>query len=126
MTCTLRLEPAGPGLHEFTAELQDAVLKKVDADLVRDGILAQAGSDAVGPKLAAELNFERTFCLPTQGIVVKGCLDHCSTCEESREKSIALDLERKALENKLLAKQIDLLEKSQQYRCCPVGEAEPL
>ena len=108
------------------AELQDAVLKKVDADLVRDGILAQAGSDAVGPKLAAELNFERTFCLPTQGIVVKGCLDSCSTCEDSREKSIALDLERKALENKLLAKQIDLLEKSQQYRCCPVGEAEPV
>ncbi|MCU0904837.1 MAG: hypothetical protein MUE83_13325 [Tabrizicola sp.] len=107
------------------ADVQDAVLKKVDAELVRDGILAQAGSDAVGAKLAAELNFERTFCLPTQGIVVKGCLDRCSTCEDSREKSIALDLERKALENKLLAKQIDLLEKSQQYRCCPVGEAEP-
>ncbi|KAF0116722.1 MAG: hypothetical protein FD150_234 [Rhodobacteraceae bacterium] len=108
------------------AETQDAVMKKVDTELVRDGILAQVGSDAVGAKLAAELNFERTFCLPTQGIVVKGCLDRCSTCEESREKSIALDLERKALENKLLAKQIDLLEKSQQYRCCPVGEAEPM
>lgn len=107
------------------AELHDAVLKKVDTELVRDGILAQAGSDAVGAKLAAELSFERTFCLPTQGIVVKGCLDVCSTCEDSREKSIALDLERKALENKLLAKQIDLLEKSQQYRCCPVDEAEP-
>jgi hypothetical protein len=108
------------------AEMQDAILKKVDADLVKDGVLAQAGSDAVGARLAAELNFERTFCLPTQGIVVKGCLDRCSTCEDSREKSIALDLERKALENKLLAKQIDLLEKSQEYRCCPVGEAEPV
>ncbi|MCU0905702.1 MAG: hypothetical protein MUE83_17815 [Tabrizicola sp.] len=108
------------------AEMQDAILKKVDADLVKDGVLAQAGSDAVGARLSAELNFERTFCLPTQGIVVKGCLDSCSTCEDSREKSIALDLERKALENKLLAKQIDLLEKSQEYRCCPVGEAEPV
>ncbi len=108
------------------AEVQDAMLKKVDAELVRDGVLAQVGSDAVGAKLAAELNFERTFCLPTQGIVVKGCLDRCSTCEDSREKSITLDLERKALENKLLARQIDLLEKSQQYRCCPVGEAEPV
>lgn len=106
-------------------DLQDAVLKKVDAELVKEGVLAQVGSNAVGPKLAAELNFERTFCLPTQGIVVKGCLDRCSTCEDSREKSILLDLERKALENKMLAKQIDLLEKSQQYRCCPVDEAEP-
>ena len=106
-------------------ETQDAVMKKVDAELVKEGVLAQVGSNAVGAKLAAELNFERTFCLPTQGIVVKGCLDKCSTCEDSREKSIALDLERKALENKLLAKQIDLLEKSHEYRCCPVGEEEP-
>lgn len=107
-------------------DVQEAALKKVDADLVKEGILAQAGSDAVGAKLAAELNFERTFCLPTQGIVVKGCLDKCNTCEDARQKSIALDLERKALENKLLARQIELLDKSQEYRCCPVGEAEPV
>lgn len=104
--------------------VQDKVLKQVDDDLVREGILARAGSDEVGAKLAAELNFERTYCLPTQGIVVKGCLDRCNTCEESRQKSIALDLVRKDLENQLLAKQIALLEKSQEYRCCP-GEAEP-
>lgn len=110
----------------LSVEAQDAVLKKVDAELVKEGVLAQVGSDAVGAKLAAELNFERTFCLPTQGIVVKGCLDKCSTCEDSREKSISLDLERKALENKLLARKIELLEKSQEYRCCPVGEAEPV
>lgn len=109
----------------LSIEAQDAALRKLDAELVKEGILAQAGSDAVGAKLAAELNFERTFCLPTQGIVVKGCLDRCNTCEDSREKSIALDLERKALENKLLARQIELLDKSQEYRCCPMGEAEP-
>lgn len=106
------------------AATQDEVLKKVDADLVRDGILERAGSDAVGAKLAAELNFERTFCLPTQGIVVKGCLDKCNTCEEARQTSIKLDLERKALENKLLERQIALLDKAQEYRCCPVGEEE--
>jgi hypothetical protein len=108
------------------AEVQDAALRKVDAELVKDGVLAQAGSNDVGAKLAAELNFERTFCLPTQGVVVKGCLDKCSTCEDSREKSIALDLERKALEIKLLARQIELLDQSQEYRCCPVGAAEPV
>jgi hypothetical protein len=37
-------------------------------------------------------------------------------------------LERKELENKLLQRQIELLDKSQEYRCCPAGtvvEAEP-
>lgn len=105
-------------------DTQDAILKKVDTELVKEGILERAGSDAVGARLAAELNFERTFCLPTQGIVVKGCLDKCNTCEESLRKSIELDLVRKDLENQLLAKQIQLLEKSQEYRCCPVGESE--
>ena len=28
------------------------------------------------------------------------------------------------LQNKLLAKQIELLEKSQEYRCCPAGESD--
>ena len=37
-----------------------------------------------------------------------------------------MDLEatRKDLENQLLKKQIDLLEKSQEYRCCPSEEEE--
>lgn len=108
----------------LTAQAHDQALKKVDDELVKEGILAKAGSDAVGAKLAAELEFERVYCLPTQGIVVKGCLDACNVCEDSRVKSIELDLVRKDLENKLLAKQITLLEKSQEYRCCPVGEAE--
>ncbi|OYX43348.1 MAG: hypothetical protein B7Z02_09375 [Rhodobacterales bacterium 32-67-9] len=112
-------------VQPIPADVQDKVLKKVDDDLVKEGILAKAGSDEVGAKLAAELNFERTYCLPTQGIVVKGCLDKCNTCEEERQKAIGLDLVHKDLMNQLLAKQIQLLEKSQEYRCCPVGEAEP-
>ncbi|SLN39768.1 hypothetical protein PEL8287_01957 [Roseovarius litorisediminis] len=110
-------KPLPPDVH-------DKVLKKVDDDLVKEGILAQAGSDKVGTRLAAELEFVRTYCLPTQGVLVKGCLDSCNVCEDSRQKSIELDLVRKALENKLLEKQIALLEKRQEYRCCPVGEAE--
>ena len=105
---------------------QDEVLKKVDEELVKEGVLAKVGSNEVGAKLAAELGFERTYCLPTQGVVVKGCIDPCNVCEETRQKSIELDLVRKDLKNKLLQKQISLLEKSQEYRCCPVGEAEPV
>ena len=104
-------------------DVQDAALKKIDADLVKEGVLEKAGSDAVGARLAAELSFERTFCLPTQGVVVKGCIDPCNVCEEERQKAMALDLVRKDLENKLLARQIELLDKAQEYRCCPVGEA---
>ena len=98
-------------------------LRAVDEDLVKAGVIDKVGGN-VSPKLQAELSWERVTCLPTQAIVVKGCLDRCNTCEESRQKSIELDLVRKDLENQLLAKQIELLEKSQEYRCCPVGEAE--
>ena len=55
---------------------------------------------------------------------MKGCLDPCDTCEDTRKKSIELDLVRKDLQNKLLEKQIELLEKSQEYRCCPCDCAE--
>lgn len=111
-------------VQPVSAEVHDRVLKKVDEDLVREGVLARAGSDEVGAKLAAELSFERTYCLPTQAIVIKGCIDACNVCEDARQKSIALDLVRKDLENRLLEKQIALLEKSQQYRCCPEGHEE--
>ncbi len=106
-------------------ETQDKVLRQVDEQLVKEGVLAKVGSNEIGAKLAAELSFERTYCLPTQGIVVKGCLDPCNVCEDARQDSLQLDLVRKDLENKLLSKQIDLLEKSQEYRCCPAGETEP-
>jgi hypothetical protein len=56
--------------------------------------------------------------LPTPGVLVKGCLDECSTCEPEREKEIELDLARKALENQLLKRKIELLDKAQEYRCC--------
>ncbi|WP_337863511.1 hypothetical protein [Nitrososphaera sp.] len=36
-------------------------------------------------------------------------------------ESIELDIERKKLENEKPKKEIELLEKSQQYRCCPPG-----
>ncbi len=98
-------------------------LDAVDQDLVKAGVLDQVGGK-VSPQLVAELSFEQTTCLPTQGILVKGCIDDCSVCEPALEKSIELDLERKDLENKLLARQIELLDKSQEYRCCPEGETE--
>jgi hypothetical protein len=106
-----------------SVKARDAALKAVDTSLVEAGILERVGGD-LSPKFAAEMSFERTSCLPTQAIIVKGCLDRCSTCDEARQQSIKLDLERKALENRLLARRIELLDKSQEYRCCPATEAD--
>ncbi len=43
-----------------------------------------------------------------------------------RRDILKADLERKMLENELLSKQIELLEKHKDYRCCPKGEVEEL
>ena len=40
------------------------------------------------------------------------------------QREIELELERKRLENEKLKREIELLDQAQQYRCCPVGEAE--
>ncbi len=119
----LRLSNSNLRFKPATSEARAAALAAVDRDLVKAGVIEKAGGD-LSRKLAAELSFERTTCLPTQAIVVKGCIDRCNVCEETKQQSIKLELERKALENKLLERQIELLEKSHDYRCCPVGEAE--
>ncbi len=89
-----------------------AALKEVDQQLISKNLLDQNGKVSEQTKLT--INFDMEFSLPTPGIIVKGCLDDCDTCEP-------LVKERMQLENDLLRKQIELLEKSQEYRCCPVA-----
>ena len=97
-------------------------LAQVDQALQKEGLLDKQGK--VTNQIVTELSFERISSLPTPGLLVKGCLDDCDICEPALDKAIELDLERKALENELLKKQIALLEKSQEYRCCPAGAEE--
>ena len=101
-----------------------AALDAVDKELVAEKLIAKAGGD-VSPEAQKRFGWEREIALPTAGVIVKGCLDDCDVCEPSLDREIALDLDRKALENELLKKQIELLEKSHEYRCCPEGEEEP-
>jgi hypothetical protein len=101
----------------------NAALAAVDKELVAAGLLDPKTGE-VTEEAKRLYGWERTIALPTPGVMVKGCLDECDTCEPNLDKSIALDLERKQLENDLLKKQIELLEKSQEYRCCPVDEEE--
>ena len=106
--------------------LRTLALQQVDQELTDAGLLGPDGK--VAPAAQAEFSFEKKFSLPTPGILVKGCLDDCSICEPTLDREIQLELEKKELENKLLQRQIELLDKSQEYRCCPAGtiaEAEP-
>ena len=53
---------------------------------------------------------------------MKGCLDDCDTCEPELQRKLQLELDEKELRNKLLQRQIDLLDKAQEYRCCPASD----
>lgn len=103
--------------------LRQAALQQVDQDLVQQGLLDRAGG-GVSDRAQAALGWSRTLALPTPGVLVRGCLDECDICEPELKQLMDLEIARKDLENQLLKKQIDLLEKSQEYRCCPAGETE--
>lgn len=102
--------------------LREKALKNVDAELIKEGYLQENGQ--LNEKRVVELEFERTSSLPTPGMYVRSCLDDCDVCEPALDKAMELDLEHQRLKLALLQKQIDLLEKHQDYRCCPVLEAE--
>jgi hypothetical protein len=114
-------QPAGAPLPP---DARSAAVAEVDRALIEEGLLDEA-SGLVSNQFKAEIDFERTTSLPTAGVTVKGCLDECDVCEPELQRKIRLDLDRLELQNALLQRQIDLLDKSQEYRCCPAGEAEP-
>jgi len=113
------------GLGEQTP-LDDATREKA-LDFVNKQLITQNLIDKATGKVTTdaqtEFGYTRTTSLPTAGVIVKSCLDKCGICEDAVEKREALELTKLDLQNQLLAKQITLLEKSQEYRCCPVDEA---
>jgi len=112
-----------PGIP-LPAAVRKAALDEVDEALIEEGLLdPEAREVSDGAKEA--IGFERETTLPTAGVIVKGCLDDCNVCEDELQRQIQLELDRLDLENKLLARQIELLDKAQEYRCCPPGPAAP-
>jgi hypothetical protein len=91
-------------------ETRAKALKEVDDQLIAKNLIAKDGR--ISTETKQSIDFEMEFSLPTPGIIVKGCLDDCDVCEP-------LLKEKLQLENDLLRKQIELLEKTQDYRCCP-------
>lgn len=120
LTITLQAPNEREIRQPVTPERRAALLKEVTQQLVAAGVLEADGRE-VSRALRARLEFKIVSHLPTPGTMVKGCLDECNVCEPAMR-------ERVHLENELLRKQIELLEKSQEYRCCPpaaVGCGEP-
>jgi hypothetical protein len=110
-------------LAALPANAVKAALAAVDKELAAAGLL-DLKTGEVTEEAKRLYSWERTIVLPTPGVMVKGCLDECDTCEPALDRSIQLDLERKQLENELLKKKIELLAQSQEYRCCPANEEE--
>lgn len=100
----------GASATPIAADIRKLALEQVDSELQAAGLLDN--NKNTSKEIQKDIAFEAEFSLPTGGIIVKGCMDECDICEPVAK-------ERMQLENDLLRKQIDLLEKSQQYRCCP-------
>lgn len=98
--------------------VRERALRQVDQDLVRAGLLDRVGGQ-LSEQARLEFSFERKTSFPTPGFFVRGCLDECSICEEGVEEEIKLELERKRLQNEHLKRQIELMDKDQEHRCCP-------
>lgn len=107
----------------ISAKVHADAIKAVDEELASQDLIDKEGG-TVSKTAIARFSWSRKTTLPTAGILVKGCIDECNICEPALLKEIELDLERKKLENELLRKKTELLEKSHEYRCCPAGEAE--
>ncbi len=102
----------------LTVAMRQSAIEQVDKDLVAAGLITAVGG-TVSAKAQKIFEVISESCLPTPGIIVKGCLDECDTCEPELQRKISLELDKLELENKLLQRQIDLLDKAQEYRCCP-------
>ena len=103
---------------------RDAALAEVDKQLVEEGLIEKVGG-VVSKQAQQTFGYSRKTSLPTAGVIVKGCLDTCDVCEPELYREMELDLERKRLENERLKREIELMDKDQQHRCCPAPEPQP-
>jgi len=76
-------------MDPINAELRKTALKNVDSDLSKAGLIDIKTGEPTS-KIIAELSWDKTELLPTPGILVKGCLDDCNTCEPFLQREIEL------------------------------------
>lgn len=106
----------------FDAATRQRAIEKVKKELMSTQVIQENGDPT--SQLLAKINFKKESSLPTAGIVVKGYIDTCNTSEPLMLRRYELENEHLSLQNDLLRKQIELLEKSKEYRCCDCEETE--
>jgi hypothetical protein len=93
----------------------------VDEEKARNAALAKVGEMlAAQPPLKFE--FESVDIIPTEALYVESELGPCDLCEPYVMAKEQLELERLELENKKLAREIEILDKYKDYRCCDDDE----
>ena len=105
-------------VEPISPEVRREALDTIDDKLVSVGLLDK-GTREISEVARKEFSFSLQTSLPTPGLLVRSCLDSCNICEPTLQNEISIELERKRLENELLKRQIELLDQSQEYRCCP-------
>lgn len=108
----------------LSARARQEALDLVGKDLAAQGLLT-APDGTVSPQAQTNFALAIESCLPTPGIIVKGCIDDCDICEPELKKKVELELVEQDLKNQLLKRQIELLDKAQEYRCCPGETSSP-
>ena len=103
-------------------DVRAKALNYVTQQLAEQGLVDKE-TGQVSQTVREEIGYERKTSIPTAGVIVKSCLDKCGICEPNELKREELELAQMELQNQLLARQIELLDKAQEYRCCPAGEA---
>lgn len=79
---------------------------------------AVAKADAIVADLPGFEPFEQVSIIPTEALYVESELGDCALCEPFVVAQHELELERMALENRKLRREIELLEQYKDYRCC--------
>lgn len=116
---------AEPVQTPMTDALRKAALAEVDKQLAERRLL-DPKTGGFTTEIRTQFEYTRESSLPTAGVIVKGCFDDCNICEPELQKKTQLELSQLDLQNQLLKRQIELLDKAQEYRCCPPAPvAEP-
>lgn len=101
-------------------DVKDRAITAVMVELVQAGLLDEDGDVSDAAKL--KYGWTRTLTLPTPGIQVRSCLDECDACEPELHRKIDLELDRMELENRLLERRIELMDRDKEHNpCCGDG-----
>jgi len=130
-------EQAEPGIKAAAVEVQPAFasisavtrdqlllqnVNRVSFAAFQEAEKARKAALAKAEKIMAALpdvkTFEQISIIPTEALYVQSELGDCLLCEPYVVAKHELELERLKLKNRKLRREIELLDKAQEYRCC--------